>query len=199
MRKLLVGLVLLVGCGGGEDTSSPSACGESAGGGCSESAADACSEAEAITWELSTEAQSTKARFLKKDAGLRKFFDKSHSFAIFPSIGKGGLIIGGAHGKGEVYEAGKLVGTASMTQVTIGAQIGGQTFAEVIFFETAAALKRFKGSEYEFSAQISAVVAKEGASSGADYRGGVAVFTMANKGLMAEASIGGQKFKFKHK
>src|SRR6185369_8091334 len=85
---------------------------------------------------------------------------------------------------------------ASMTQATIGAQIGGETFAEVIFFETPAALNDFKASQFELSAEVSAVAAKEGASKAAHYKNGVAVFTLPKKGLMAQASIGGQKFKF---
>jgi lipid-binding SYLF domain-containing protein len=95
-----------------------------------------------------------------------------------------------------VYSMGKAIGQASMTQASIGAQAGGQTFAEVIFFETPAALEDFKSGKFEISADVSAVVAAEGASKSAKYKNGVMVFVLAKKGLMVQASIGGQKFKF---
>jgi len=96
-----------------------------------------------------------------------------------------------------VYEKGALIGTASLTQVTIGLALGGQSYAELIFFETPEAFDSFKKSELAFSAQVSAVAAAEGASSNAKYQLGVAVFTLTKGGLMYEASLGGQKFKFK--
>jgi lipid-binding SYLF domain-containing protein len=116
---------------------------------------------------------------------------------VFPSIAKGAIGIGGAHGKGQVFEKGKLIGEASVSQVTIGFQLGGQVYSEVIFFENKDTLESFKKSELAFSAQVSAVAAAEGASANAKYQLGVAVFTLAKGGLMYEASIGGQKFKFK--
>lgn len=135
--------------------------------------------------------------FQKADSGLKATFEKAAGYAVFPNVGKGGFVLGGAHGNGLVYEQGKLIGTASLTQVTVGAQVGGQEFAEVIFFEDPATLERFKESQLEMSAQLSAVAAAEGASRNAKYEQGVLVFTQAKKGLMAEASVGGQKFKFR--
>jgi len=146
--------------------------------------------------DLRKEAEQAKANFLKADAGLQKFFDESAGYAMFPSVGKGGLIVGAARGKGVVYQKNAVVGEAVMTQASIGAQAGGQAFAEVIFFETPEAIKDFKGGKFEMSAEVSAVAAAEGASKAAKYKNGVAVFTLPQKGLMVQASIGGQKFKF---
>lgn len=153
----------------------------------------AAPEIEALKKDVTTAIEN----FTKTDPGLKRFFSSAAGYAIFPGVGKGGLVLGGAHGNGLAYERGKLIGRASVTQVTFGAQIGGQEFAEVIFFETPEALARFKTSKLEMSAQLSAVAAAEGASKNAKYVDGVAVFTRAVHGLMAEASIGGQKLKFK--
>jgi len=143
------------------------------------------------------EAQAAIALFLKADPGLQKFLESAVGYAVFPDVTKGAIGIGAAHGGGCVYEKGALVGTASLTQVTLGLALGGQSYAELIFFETQEALDSFKKSELAFSAQVSAVAAAEGASSNAKYQLGVAVFTLARGGLMYEASLGGQKFKFK--
>jgi lipid-binding SYLF domain-containing protein len=146
---------------------------------------------------LSEAVQSELAAFSHADSSMKKLFDKAPGYVVFPSVGKGGFIFGGAHGKGLVYEKGKLIGEASLTQITFGAQIGGQELAEVIFFENKTALDRFKESRLEMSAQLSAVAAAEGVSQNAKYVDGVMVFTRAKSGLMAEASVGGQKLKFK--
>ena len=146
--------------------------------------------------ELESESRQAVASFQQKDPGLKTFFDQAAGYAIFPSVGKGGFIVGGAHGKGLVYEKGTITGKASMSQASVGAQVGGQSFSEIIFFENAAALDDFKAGKFEMSAGISAVVAAEGASQTAKYTKGVAVFALPKKGLMAEASVGGQKFKF---
>lgn len=132
----------------------------------------------------------------KTDADLAKWFTAAYAYTVFPSITKGAVIVGGAGGSGRVFEKGAYIGDAHVSQATIGAQIGGQSFSEVIFFETKAALDRFKEGKFEFAAGLSAVAAAEGKSKDAKYANGVAVFTHAKKGLMAEASVGGQKFKF---
>jgi|SRR5437899_2408414 len=142
------------------------------------------------------ECQQGVSDLLKADSGLQKFMDNSTGYAVFPNVGKGGLIVGGAHGKGCVFEKTNFVGHATMSQASIGAQVGGQTFAEIIFFETPAALADFKSGKFEVSADVSAVAAREGASAAANYKEGVAVFTLPKKGLMAQAAVGGQKFKF---
>ena len=146
--------------------------------------------------KLQTDVDAAIKTFMKADSGLADMFKKAAGYVVFPNVGKGGFIVGGAHGNGCVYERGKVVGYASLTQVTVGAQIGGQEYSQVIFFETKESLAKFKESEYAMSAQVSAVAASEGASKNAKYVDGVMVFTKAKTGLMAEASVGGQKFKF---
>lgn len=132
----------------------------------------------------------------KADPGLSKFFGSAAGYAAFPNIGKGGLIVGGAGGSGYLFEGGKPVGKTTMAQATIGAQVGGQTYYEVVFFETREALAAFKKGEWTMAAQASAVAIKSGASADAKYADGVAVFTLAKAGAMAEASVGGQKFTY---
>jgi len=146
--------------------------------------------------DLQGDAQQAVADFKKADPGMATFFNEAAGYVVFPGVGKGGFVVGGARGKGVVYETNRITGRATMTQASIGAQAGGQTFAEVIFFENPAALNDFKSGKFEMSADISAVAASEGASKSAKYKKGVAVFTLPKKGLMVQASVGGQKFKF---
>ena len=138
-----------------------------------------------------------KKILLEKDPGLIKFFSKSYGYALFPSIGKGGMGIGGAHGRGLVYQGGSTTGRSSMTQATIGLQLGGQSYIEVLFFEDKRAYEHFIGGKFKLAAQASAVAVNEGASADAGYNDGVAIFTATKGGLMFEASVGGQKFTFK--
>jgi lipid-binding SYLF domain-containing protein len=147
--------------------------------------------------DLKTEAEQAITIFKKADSELKKFFDTSVGYAVFPSVGKGGLIIGGERGKGLVYEKGKVIGEATLTGITFGAQVGGEHFYEVIFFETAEALSDLKESKCQLSAEVNAVAAAEGAAKTAKFQQGVAVFTLPRSGLMAQATVGGQKFKFK--
>jgi lipid-binding SYLF domain-containing protein len=142
------------------------------------------------------EAEEAVAEIRKADAGQEKFFHHAVGYAIFPSVAKGGLVVGGAGGSGYVYEKGKVVGTTTLSQVTVGAQVGGQAYSEIVYFETAEALAAFKKGEWTMAAQVSAVALKAGASANADYKDGVAVFTLAKGGAMAEASVGGQKFSY---
>jgi len=145
---------------------------------------------------LSQDVQDAIATFKKVDSGLEKFFKTAEGYAVFPSVAKGGAGIGAAHGQGEVFAKGAKIGTATLTQVTIGFQLGGQVFSEVIFFEDARALQDFKQSQMKLSAQAGAVAAADGVSVNAKYQYGVAIFTIAKNGLMFEGSVGGQKFKF---
>ena len=131
------------------------------------------------------------------DPSLEKQIANAYGYVVFPSVGKGGLVVGGAYGRGEVYEQGKMVGWADLTQATIGAQIGGQTFSELILFENKAALDNFKNGKVKFSAGASAVALKSGAAVDAKYTDGVLVFVEPIAGLMVEASLGGQSFSFK--
>jgi lipid-binding SYLF domain-containing protein len=141
-------------------------------------------------------AQHTIALYNKADPGIKSFFDRSAGYVVFPGITKAGLGIGGAHGSGVLFENGKPIGKATVSQVSVGAQAGGQEFSQVIFFETPRALADFKQGKAAFSAQVSAVALKSGAAAAAKYKDGVAVFTATKEGLMAEASVGGQKFSF---
>lgn len=157
--------------------------------------------------ELANRAQETIAQFTQADPTLKTFFEKSYGYAVFPRVGKGAVGIGGAYGTGVVYERSaekketrwEPVGTASLMQFTLGVQLGGQAYSEVIFFEDKATLDRFKKGNYEMSAQASAVAADKGAAANVDYSSGVAIFTLAKGGLMFEASVGGQKFTFEPK
>ncbi len=134
--------------------------------------------------------------FRRPERGLTNYFANAKGYAVFPEITKGGLVFGGAHGAGEVFAGDQLIGRARLTQVTVGAQIGGQVYSEIIFFETAQALEDFKASKLKVSAQVGAVASAESVGQTAKYHQGVAVFTFARQGLMGEASVGGQKFKF---
>ena len=154
---------------------------------------------------------------LFRDAGQSaKFFGSSYGYAVFPTIGKGGLGVGAGYGSGRVYVRGKHVGDTSMTQLTVGPQIGAQAYSQIIFFESRKAFDEFTGGNFEFNAQATAVAITAGASvhggsggggvsaSGtpshararSGYQDGMAVFTIAKGGLMAEATIGGQKFSY---
>jgi lipid-binding SYLF domain-containing protein len=134
--------------------------------------------------------------FIHTDALMNNLFDNAYGYVIFPNVGKGAIAVGGATGNGIVYEKGKIIGKAKMTQVSIGFQFGGQAYREVIFFEDEATLDRFKENKIEFSAQASAVAATKGASTNVKYTNGVMIFTQQKGGLMYEASVGGQKFDF---
>lgn len=146
--------------------------------------------------DIMRDAAKAKTTILAKDAGLDKFFKNASGYAIFPNVGKGGLIVGGASGNGVLYENGKAVGMTSLKKLNIGLQAGGQAVIEVIFFETQEALDKFKNANYEFSAEASAVIADKGKSENANYNDGVAIFALPKAGLMADASVGGQKFEY---
>jgi lipid-binding SYLF domain-containing protein len=152
--------------------------------------------ARAVSADNVGDADKTVKLYKKTDPGLATFFDNSAGYAVFPGIAKGGAGLGGAYGKGILFEKGKAIGRTTLTQMTAGLQLGGQTYSEIIFFESDKALKEFKGSNFAFSAQASAVALKSGASVNAKYRDGVAVVSATKAGLMFEASVGGQKFTF---
>ncbi len=142
------------------------------------------------------DAQATVREFRNADPSIGRFFDNAAGYAVFPEVVQGGAGIGAAHGEGAVYQNGRLIGYTELTGGSIGLQLGGQKFSEVIFFQDARALDNFKRGNLEFAAQASAVAASKGASANADYSNGVAVFTMPRGGLMFEASVGGQKFNY---
>jgi lipid-binding SYLF domain-containing protein len=154
---------------------------------------------ESAREQLITDARATVDSMANHDAGIKDFLKKSYGYAVFPSVGKGGVGVGGAYGRGVVFEQGNVIGYTDLSQASIGLQLGGQEYSELIAFENKAALDRFTAGKFEFAAQASAVALKAGASANANYRDGVAVFTAGEGGLMYEASIGGQKFSFQPK
>jgi lipid-binding SYLF domain-containing protein len=146
---------------------------------------------------LRAESDAALTTMRAADPSLEEFLNKAYGYVVFPNVGKGGFIAGGAFGRGEVYRGGRLVGYATIEQATIGLQAGGQNFAEVIAFENEDAFNRFTSNRLELTAQASAVALKSGAAAQAKYTNGVAIFTYIKGGLMAEAAVGGQRFQFK--
>lgn len=163
------------------------------------------------------DADADTVKLFRNAGQSNAFFAKCYGYAVFPTIGKGGLVVGGAHGKGSVYVKGKRVGTTSMTQLSVGLQAGGEAYSEIIFFEDQRAFEEFTSGNFEMSAGVSAIAItaaasastgttgsgaaasggkKDAATAGAYYKG-LAVFTVAKGGLMYEASVAGQKFSYK--
>ena len=140
--------------------------------------------------------KETIAAFKDKDPTLQVFFDEAAGYAVYPTVGKAAIVIGGAHGSGLVFEDDEIIGKSSITQVTIGLALGGQAYSQIVFFETADNLADLQKGDLEFAAQASAVAVDARAAADADYEEGVAVFTMGKGGLMLEASIGGQHLSF---
>jgi lipid-binding SYLF domain-containing protein len=146
-----------------------------------------------------------------------KFFAHAYGYALFPTIGKGAIGIGGAHGTGRVYQKGAYIGDSTMNQLSVGFQLGGQGFSQIIFFQNEAALKKFTSEGFEFSADASAVAITAGATATAGtggatagasvdkekakvtgtYNNGMAIFTVIKGGLMYEVSLAGQKYSYK--
>ncbi|MCX5635303.1 MAG: hypothetical protein NTW55_05640 [Planctomycetota bacterium] len=145
---------------------------------------------------LASESQEAIALFKAKDPTIEKFFQKSYGYAIVPKIFKGGFIVGGAYGHGQVYEKDIMVGYCNMTQGTLGLSFGGEFYREIIFFKDKYDLDAFKSDEYTFAAQVTAIAAYAGVAAKADYKDGMAVFIMAEVGLMVDAAAGGQKFNY---
>ncbi len=145
---------------------------------------------------LETDTTAALDAFKNADPTLGATLGAAAGYAVFPSVGKAALTVGGAYGRGQVYEKDRMVGFCDLSQATIGLQLGAQTYRELIVFRTDEALRRFKEGKLAFSANASAVALKAGASTTADYSSGAAVFTMTTGGLMYEASIGGQVFTY---
>lgn len=146
---------------------------------------------------LVAEADATLSTMVAKDPSLRDFVDNSHGYAVFPDVGKAGLIAGGAYGRGVVFdENARPVGFAELNQGSVGAQIGGQSYSELVVFENEAAMNRLKAGNFDIGAEMSAVALKAGAAGAARFEGGVAVFQLPKGGLMAAAAINGQKINF---
>ena len=146
--------------------------------------------------DLVEDAEKALAQMIEKQPKLQSFKDKSFGYAVFPKVTKGAIGIGGAGGKGIVYKNHVSTGQSSLSQATIGFQLGGQQYQEVIFFENEAAYEKFTNKKVKFNGQASAVAITEGASVDVAWKDGMAIFTQTSGGLMFEASIGGQNFKF---
>jgi lipid-binding SYLF domain-containing protein len=146
--------------------------------------------------EIVQKADAALAKAEAKDPTLAKILREAHGYAVFPTVGKGAVGVGGAYGKGVLYENGQMVGYCDLTQATVGIALGGQTYTEIISFENQKALDRFMSGHFAFDAQATAVALKSGAVANAAYSDGVLVLTTDEAGLMVEASIGGQKFSY---
>jgi len=149
--------------------------------------------------DIEKDAAQALAKAQTSDPTLRDLFDNAAGYAVFPSVGKGAVGIGGAYGKGVLYKKGTAIGYCDLTQASIGFQLGGQSYTEIIVFENSDAIDVFREGNLRFDAQVSAVALKSGAGANAKYTNGVAVFTMDEAGLMFEASVGGQQFTYQAK
>jgi lipid-binding SYLF domain-containing protein len=151
-------------------------------------------EADAEKRDNAVRAALAEMRSEAPDFG--EFLDRAYAYAVYPTVGEGGFIFGGANGRGEVFQGDRMIGYSRMTKGTVGAQIGGKAYSQVIVFENAAALDRFKSKDFAFTAEVSAVALKSGAAKMAKFQNGVAVFQYQKGGLMAAANVGGQQFTF---
>jgi lipid-binding SYLF domain-containing protein len=147
----------------------------------------------------SSNAASNALAGFRRDANAAKFFDSAYAWVVFPKITKGAVGLGVASGSGEVYRGGEMVGYATVTSVTVGAQLGGQTFSEIIFFQNSFAFDKFTNDQLVGQASAGAVAGESGGLNMADYNHGVAIFTRNNSGLIVAADVGGQKFEYEAK
>jgi lipid-binding SYLF domain-containing protein len=146
--------------------------------------------------DLATSAGFALSEMRNADRSLNPFMKNAYGYAMFPSVGSGGLIVGGGWGRGVVYEQDKLIGFADITQANVGLTAGGQRFKQLIVFADKAALDRFKANQLAFDANMSAVALTAGAAQAANFRNGVVVFSQPIGGLMVAANVGGQRFRF---
>ncbi|MGY5846155.1 lipid-binding SYLF domain-containing protein [Salegentibacter sp. HM20] len=146
--------------------------------------------------ELIDDAEKAKAAFMAENAETGNLFDEAAGYVIFPNVGKGAYILGGAAGNGVVYQNGELIGFAELRQLDIGFQLGGQAFRQAILFETQAELDEFKEGSYKLAGNASAVVIEKGKAKSLEFKDGRAIITMPKAGAMIEASVGGQRFDY---
>ena len=146
--------------------------------------------------DIRQEAEQTLALAKQRDSKFAQAVSNSVGVAVFPKVGKGAAGVGGAYGRGILYENNRQVGYCSLTQATVGVQLGGQTYSEILCFRDKAALSEFKKGDFAFDAQASTVAVEAGADANAKFAEGVEVFTLNQQGLMFEASVGGQKFDY---
>jgi lipid-binding SYLF domain-containing protein len=145
---------------------------------------------------LETSATDTVSQMVAKDPGLQVTLDHAAGYAVFPTVGKGALIVGGASGRGVLFEHGRAVGYVRLDEASLGLQAGGETFSELIVLDTGSALQRMKNDNFHLGAKMSAVALTTGAAVGAEFRDGVAVFILPKGGAMVDASVGGQQIRF---
>jgi lipid-binding SYLF domain-containing protein len=143
--------------------------------------------------ELLQQATATMSEMSREDPGLDELVRRGYGYVLFPEIAKGGLVFGGAYGRGVVYEQGQHIGYADLSQASFGLQVGGQTYSELIVFETKAALDGLKRGRVDLAADVSAVILKTGAALSAEFVEGVAIIVRPIGGAMAEATVGGQQ------
>ena len=144
---------------------------------------------------LHEDVMATVDRLVGKNRELEKELQQARGYAVFPSLGRASLVLGGSYGRGEVFEKGKPIGFATLSQLTLGVQVGGQTFSEIIFFKDQAAIEAFKGGKAAFAANASAVLVKAAASGTINYAKCTA-HAYSRGGMLLEFSLGGQKFSF---
>lgn len=149
--------------------------------------------------DIELDASTALAKAQRMDPTLVNMFNAGGGYAVFPTVGKGAVGVGGAYGKGVLYEHGMVVGYCDLTQASVGLALGGQAYTEILCFENQQAVEKFKQGNFSFDAQATAVALMSGAGANAKFFHGVAVFTMDEAGLMAEAAIGGQKFGYQAK
>ena len=161
-----------------------------------------CATAPASREEKAALVEEARARLQQmqtEDPTLGALLQKGYGYSLFPNVGKAALVVGGAYGRGVVYERGQHIGYSDLTQGSVGVQVGGQSFSELLVFENQAALERFKAGRFGFAAGASAVVLKSGAATNANFVDGVAVVAQPIGGVMVEAAIGGQQFTYQAK
>lgn len=146
--------------------------------------------------KIIADAENARQTLVQHDSYMQTLFENSEGYVIFPNVGKGAYVVGGASGNGAVYEGGRLIGMADLKQLDVGLQLGGQAFIQVMFFGNQAALNEFKQGEFELAANASAVALDKGAAESIQFKDGVAVVTLPKAGAMLEVSVGGQKFNF---
>ena len=153
-------------------------------------------DAQSAKAERNPDVKETIERFKDKDPTIAPLFAKSAGYFIVPTVGEGAFIIGGGHGKGEAFEGGTYIGNVAVSEMSIGAQVGGQSYSELVFFEKTADVQRLKEGSFAFNAEVTAVAAEKGAAKNGTFKDGTLAFILPKKGLMASAAIAGQKVDF---
>ena len=143
-----------------------------------------------------SQARATVQTMTAEDPTLQGVLDRSYGYVVFPQIGAGGFIVGGARGQGVVFERGRPVGFATITEGSIGLQAGGQSFSEIIVFEDPSAFQRLRSGNFDLTAEAQAIALTSGVAANANFEGGTAVFVLPEGGLMAGVSVGGQQIDF---